>query len=218
MSFPVSPKRNLPTPERLRTVLRLDNGVFYWRPRTIDMFSTERAFKGWTTRFEGKPVGMRRHIGYATLKVDDVGLYAHRVVWAMEYGEWPAGFIDHIDGDRGNNDLSNLRDVPRVLNQRNMSRCAGHTGTPGVYWYPERRKWRAHLTVIGAPSRSATFDSYEDAAAARRLWMSEHGFTDRHINSPAHTALPGQHAEQRSDVVAEGAGERFQQTHNGVDK
>lgn len=80
----------------------------------------------------GDAAGGRSQGGW---KVKHCGQYfqVHRVIWELEVGAIPAGLmIDHIDGDRFNNILSNLRVVPRELNARNAKRrtdnATGHTG------------------------------------------------------------------------------------------
>lgn len=68
-----------------------------------------------------------------TLTVDGVRyrIYAHRVAWAMSYGVYPQELIDHIDGDPGNNRLSNLRQATHAQNMANM-RSKLRTKNPGL--------------------------------------------------------------------------------------
>ena len=46
---------------------------------------------------------------------------AHRVAWALHHGDWPEHTIDHINRDRSDNRLENLRDVPQAVNNTNKS-------------------------------------------------------------------------------------------------
>lgn len=58
----------------------------------------------------------------------------HRIAWAIAYGTWPSGVIDHINRNSGDNRLANLRDVTRSLNARN---CKLHrdnsSGVAGIH-------------------------------------------------------------------------------------
>ena len=57
----------------------------------------------------GKSLGTKIWSGYVTIKVDGVVYYAHRLAWFYTYGEWPEGQIDHIDRNKANNGIANLR-------------------------------------------------------------------------------------------------------------
>ncbi|MDD0156969.1 HNH endonuclease signature motif containing protein, partial [Shigella flexneri] len=58
--------------------------------------------------------------GYNAINIDGVRYFAHRLAWLYVYGEWPKQEIDHIDRNRRNNAISNLRDVSRVVNALNV--------------------------------------------------------------------------------------------------
>ena len=72
--------------------------------------------------------------GYYQVRVDGKLTLVHRVIWEMHYGEIPRDkFIDHIDGNKLNNRLSNLRIVARELNARNCKlREDSSSGVAGV--------------------------------------------------------------------------------------
>lgn len=64
-------------------------------------------------RTVGKPIGTGETVtkskNYRALRINGTLYYAHRIAWLHHHGEWPKGLIDHIDGDRTNNAISNLR-------------------------------------------------------------------------------------------------------------
>lgn len=63
-------------------------------------------------RTVGKRIGSRmwsKGKSYIAMKINGEVYYAHRVAWLYHYGEWPKGFVDHIDEDRTNNAIENLR-------------------------------------------------------------------------------------------------------------
>jgi HNH endonuclease len=94
-------------------------GKLYWR-------RWDAAPKNWNAKYAGREAGtvdMRVACGrvYPQIRIGlDGKLYvASRIAWLMYYGEWPSQLIDHIDGDRMNNRIRNLRDVSHTVNMNN---------------------------------------------------------------------------------------------------
>ena len=72
--------------------------------------------------------------GYLILKIKGVQYKAHRLAWLYVYGEFPNNVIDHINGDKLDNSIINLRDVSQKENSRNrIGRVNPETGVVGVY-------------------------------------------------------------------------------------
>jgi hypothetical protein len=105
--------------------------------------------------------------------------YAHRVLWAMYYGDWPQGEIDHIDGNPANNAISNLRDVTTAENRRNMpmmrNNKSGHVGVRYCRW-----GWQAYICADRKRSHLGFFKTKEQAIAARRVAEIQMGFHQNH--------------------------------------
>ena len=81
----------------------------------------------------GAQAGYKRKDGYIGIKLNRRLYLAHRLAWFLSYDKWPENEIDHINGDRTDNRLENLRDVPKSLNQRNAKRRWDNTsGKVGV--------------------------------------------------------------------------------------
>lgn len=72
----------------------------------------------------GKQAGTLKPDGYIRIQVNGRLYYAHRLAWLMAYGEWPSNIIDHIDGDRKNNSLANLRNATLTENNRSRKRVS----------------------------------------------------------------------------------------------
>lgn len=114
-------------------------------------------------------------------------IHAHRIAWAHSNGEWPAGHIDHIDGDGLNNSLANLRVVDRSTNARNQHLHATNTsGVAGVVWHKQVGKWQASAGMVCKKTKKRRLaylglhDNLLDAAAARKSYDLQHGYGPAH--------------------------------------
>jgi hypothetical protein len=87
---------------------------------------------------------------------------------AVRHGEWPAQQIDHINMNRTDNRIANLRSVsPRVNSEnRRTAQSQNLVGLRGVSWRDHCKKWRSRITVHGVEHRLGQFDTAEDAHAA----------------------------------------------------
>lgn len=107
--------------------------------------------------------------GYLTFVVDGRRYRAHRVAWLLVHGEWPSDEIDHIDRNRSNNALANLRVATRSQNGQNLPiRSDNKSGVKGVHWSAERNKWVAQIKLPHLYMQVGRFERFEDAVAARR--------------------------------------------------
>ncbi len=172
------------TPAALTLLLAYDRetGVLTWLPRPVDMFKSEGDQKRWNSNFAGKPaLTADNGDGYKSGIILGQHYRAHRVAWALETGSWPAGQVDHENGDRGDNRFANFRDVSGSANQRNSKMQTNNTsGANGVRWMPTRRKWRADMKLAGQYVWLGDFAVKADAIAARAAANDQHGFSERH--------------------------------------
>jgi len=98
------------TIERLREAIR-------YEPDTGDIYRKEVKFKSRVNH--GEPVRNKNNEGYYVIYVDEVKIRAHRAAWAVHYGEWPNGDVDHINRNRSDNRIENLRIATKAQNQMN---------------------------------------------------------------------------------------------------
>jgi hypothetical protein len=181
--------KELPSPELLRKLLRYDpeTGKLFWRERTPDMFSDSyRGQKGncnnWNSIFAGKEAFTAVHNkAYFHGSILHKAYLAHRVIWAMEYQEWPKTNIDHINGDGKDNRIVNLRLATQAENTKNSCRPRHNTsGISGVGWHSQTQKWRAFIQVSGKFIHLGLFQELKDAAFARKLAEKKYGFHSNH--------------------------------------
>lgn len=130
----------------------------------------------------GSVAGYIRSDGYRMLTIDGVITYAHHVIWMINNGEIPLGYkIDHINGVRSDNRLSNLRLVTHQQNAQNQKRkITNSSGVTGVYFNKERCKWIANICVDGRTKYLGIFASIIDAIAERKRAEKELGFHENH--------------------------------------
>lgn len=167
-----------------RQLLRYEpeTGRLFWLERPREMFPAIHHWKTWNTRYAGtEAFPSTDAAGYRQGRIFDVQYRAHRVVWLIQTGNWPDGQIDHINGIRDDNRLSNLRVVSNIENGRNQSRYSTNTsGVTGVYWHRARQKWAAGIKINGRIKYLGLFNLIEDAAATRASSNLAHGFSERH--------------------------------------
>lgn len=112
--------------------------------------------------------------GYVQIQINSKGYRAHRLAWLYTYGEWPKLFIDHINGDRSDNRISNLRDVSAQINSQNV-RAASRGSEAGLLGVTANKKrWSAGVIVDRKRIHLGTYDTPEQAheaylVAKRRL-------------------------------------------------
>ena len=175
---------DLHSPEILRKLLRYtpETGDVYWIERDQETMPVAHRRDAWNTRHAGQRAFHTPSTeGYLRGKVFGKFYSTHRLVWAMHYGEWPTSPIDHINGNRADNRITNLRVVPISENNKNSCRRSDNSsGSAGVVWCRTQRKWRAGITLAGKFVHLGRFKTIEDAVAARQSAQLQSGFTERH--------------------------------------
>jgi hypothetical protein len=154
--------KTMPLEELLSWVkVDVETGEIFWNYRP------DKAPQ-WNGKYAGKHAGGMTSTGYWVVNIRCVHHSAHHIVWRVANGYWPSE-LDHIDGDRLNNRLSNLREVTRTENQRNRGVSPSHpTGVFGVTFNKKAQKWRAVIAGRSVRKHLGLFTSFEDAVAARR--------------------------------------------------
>ncbi|QHJ82587.1 MAG: hypothetical protein [Bacteriophage sp.] len=147
-----------PPQDILNDLLYLDGKELRWR-------------KAQGNRTAGSIAGTIRPDGYKRIKVCGSLLLVHRVVWAMHFGDTDL-YIDHLNGDRADNRIDNLRLASREQNKANEKiRTNNSSGFIGVSWYKPTDKRKKHCWVVKVASQKryihvGYFDNLREAVEA----------------------------------------------------
>lgn len=150
------------TVERVRELLNYDpaTGIFTRKVKTAQRHNVgDRA--DFLTRGGSSP-------GYHRVSIDSERYQSHRVAWLYYYGTWPEEFIDHINGDRSDNRIENLRMANSQLNLENIRKPQRNnaSGFLGVHWHAQSGKWRSQIISHGKKHHIGLFVTPELAHAA----------------------------------------------------
>lgn len=141
------------THKRLLEVLRYDPETGEFR-RLIPMQCRGKV---------GELLGCVVPSGYVRIGIDGEQIYAHRLAWFYMHGSWPQHHIDHIDGDRENNRLCNLRDVSQRINLQNRRALQASGKLLGTSFCRRTSRWRATIRTDGKQRSLGYFNSEQEA-------------------------------------------------------
>ena len=155
---------DLPSRDEIIELLQYDQdtGMFRWRKS-----NGGRAKAGAT-------VGCPTAAGYLRVRVYGRLFYLHRLAWLCATGDWPSGHIDHINGDRTDNRLSNLRETNEQENAWNRQKQTNNTsGFTGVTYNKANDRWIAQIKDCGVPVYLGSFKNKTDAAFAYETYATK---------------------------------------------
>lgn len=149
------------TQERLKLLLSYDKdtGVFYW-----NVSAANNSIK------IGSVAGSLTKNGYIGIGIEKQQYYAHRLAWLYVHGVLPNDQIDHINRDRADNRIVNLRSVSNQANAQNQGLRKGSlSGYRGVNWYKRGGKWQARIHHNNKTMHVGYYDNLQDAKLAREI-------------------------------------------------
>lgn len=121
-----------------------------------------------------KIVGYFNDKKYLQVSVKCNMLKVHRVAWFLYYGEFPVNQIDHIDRNRSNNKIQNLREVTHDQNMLNKSMYHNSsTKLVGVSWHKTNKKYRAYIGFETKIIHIGYYSTAEEASAAYQKKAAE---------------------------------------------
>ncbi|MGJ0639467.1 HNH endonuclease signature motif containing protein [Xenorhabdus bovienii] len=145
------------TQSELKSMLSYDpeTGLFTWIKRNSNRVKI------------GDIAGSVNDNGYIDIRIHGRLMRAHRLAWLYMHGEWPREVIDHINGVRDDNRISNLRDVSHSINMLNTSeKSSSKSGYRGVSWCHDTKKWRAKIQIGDKYHHLGRYHDIEDALQA----------------------------------------------------
>jgi len=150
------------TQGRLKELLDYDpaDGLFRWKKRTSSRISV------------GDIAGGPIPAGYWIVRVDGKNRYAHRLAWFYVHGAWPPDHIDHINRDRGDNRIANLRLANGSQNNGNRGASRNNTtGEKNVSFHKGSGKYRVTIgSRHGKTIYGGYFHTIDEAAEAARAY------------------------------------------------
>jgi hypothetical protein len=157
--------------EQIKEAVSYDptTGVLTWRVRPLSHFKNKSYQLRWNARFAGKPAFDAPHTkGYRHGVFAGKHYTDHRVAWLIANGDWPREGIDHINRQRDDNRLINLREATQRQNTTNRTKAAGKKSRyVGVSRVKGDGKWFAYVGRRGAYQYLGQFACETAAAVAR---------------------------------------------------
>jgi hypothetical protein len=145
--------------DELHKLFEYRDNDLYWKeqPGSIDI---------------SKPAGSINGKGYRVIMIKGNNYQAHRLIYQMHNPSWDItdnsqdNSIDHVDRDKLNNNIDNLRVATHSQNLANGSQRKNNTsGTTGVSWNKETGKWRVKVKLNYKTHHGGYFVNKEDAIA-----------------------------------------------------
>ena len=130
---------------------------------------------------DGAVAGWTSDQGYTLIGIGGYDYFAHRLAWLYVYGQFPIDQIDHINHDKSDNRMVNLRAATTQENQQNISiPKTNKSGVVGVSWYKNLSKWTAKIKVDGMSIHLGYFKEFADAVVVRQAANVAYRFHPNH--------------------------------------
>lgn len=111
----------------------------------------------------GSFAGTNHTTGYWAISIDNRRYYSHRLAWFYVHREWPPADVDHINGDKGDNRLCNLRAVSVVVNAQNRKAHQSNNKLGFLGVTAHEHKFRATIVVDGKQVSLGRYNTAEEA-------------------------------------------------------
>ena len=140
----------------------------------------------WNSKYADNPaLKVKDSNGYFVGKIFGRKYLAHRVSWAIYSGEWPEHQIDHINGNKLDNRIANLRCATNQENGKNRAIGTNNTsGAIGVFFRNRDLVWVAQVSINGKQKHIGYFKSKDEAIQARANANLEYGYHANHGRKP----------------------------------
>lgn len=157
-------------------------GKLFWKFRARNHFNSDNSFNRFNNNLAGKEAFTSKDThGYFHGIILGKAYRAHRILWLLKHKQFPEFEIDHINQDRSDNRICNLREATPQQNSRNRSlRSDNKSGAVGVHFHKLTNKWTAQIHDGQRRKHLGLFETLESAIAARKAASAELGFHENH--------------------------------------
>lgn len=146
------------TRERLKKLLVYSarTGLFTWETPTSNRVS------------KGSIAGVKTCYGYVRISLEGRDYLAHRLVWLYMHGKYPAAQIDHMNGERSDNRIRNLREATASINSQNMRKALPSNKLRILGVSRDCGRYKAQIRINGKQTNLGRFSS---SSAASRAYL-----------------------------------------------
>ena len=145
------PKRNI-TQDQLKELFDYVDGCLIWKDNRNNV------------KCKGNIAGSIDNKGYRVIVINKVNYKAHRLIWLYHTGRWPNDQIDHINRDKDDNRIENLRECSTHENCQNRRKQSNNTsGHTGVSWMKSSNKWRVEIHINSKKIYLGLYDDLNEA-------------------------------------------------------
>lgn len=123
----------------------------------------------WNARYAGTETCVTDNKGYICVQIYKKKYRGHRIAWLHHYGAWPTLDIDHINGNKTDNRIDNLREATVAQNGHNVGLTSRNSsGARGVFWHACAKKWQSGICINGQEIYLGLFTDFDEAVRVRR--------------------------------------------------
>lgn len=160
-------------------------GFLIWNERPRYHFKSNREQTRFNNRYSNKVSGWITFNGYVMTSIGFKGnqknYFSHRLVWFIVNKRMPLEFIDHINGNKADNRIINLREADSSINAKNRCENKNNTsGYNGVSWHKKRKKYQSLICIDKKRIHLGYFENINDAIKARLIAENNFGFHFNH--------------------------------------
>ena len=159
-------KKELPSQDYLNSILEYRDGLLYWKVKFTRSINI------------GDQAGNLSKRGYIVLGINKKSYLLHIIVWKMLTGNNPEFEIDHINRNKTDNRIENLRDGTNGINQRNKSKYKNNNDTPNIMKIGKKFYFRIHN--LNNKRETHICNSLLEAEQLRTIKFEEYGYTKNH--------------------------------------
>lgn len=162
-----------------------DTGKLFWKPRESKWFKSGKRQSNscsiWNNKYALKEAGcLSTYDNYLKIRILGKSYQLHRIIWLYIHGYWPDE-IDHKNGKRDENTLTNIRNVSHQINMLNTMKQINNTsGHNGIVFHRMSRKFQAQIQYKNKNHYLGLFENLEEAIEVRKKAELAFEFSDRH--------------------------------------